>query len=285
MAHEKITYKEKKKWTYVDVIQQIFLVIVFIIWLYPIYKMLIESLKGGGIGNYHRILFEYDSFTVAKGFRCDIADFWVNLKNSLVVTAIDMALILLVVTLAAYAFAKMDFPGKNVLYIMTILGMMMPAAGFIVPYFIVSKNIGLLNTVFCLVGPHVSAAIPMSMIIIRNNMDAVNDEMIEAAIIDGCGKGRVFTKMMLPLCKPAIATASIFAFMGSWNDYLLPLVMLNKAENMTLTLLPQKFMAYGGGSNMHVIFACLVMISLPIFLLYCFAQKYMISGMTAGTIK
>lgn len=282
---EKIVYREKKKWVVADVLQQGFLVIVFIIWLYPIYKMIAESFKGGGLGNYHRILFEYDSFTVAKGFKIDIADFWIYLKNSVTVTAIDMILILLVVTLAAYAFAKMDFPGKNVLYIMTILGMMMPAAGFIVPYFIVSKNIGLLNTIFCLIGPHVSAAIPMSMIIIRNNMDAVNDEMIEAAIIDGCGKGRVFTKMMLPLCKPAIATASVFAFMGSWNDYILPLVMLNKAENMTITLLPQKFTAYGGGSNMHVIFACLVMVSIPIFILYCFAQKYMISGMTAGTIK
>lgn len=285
MTKKKSGHKEKKKWTAADIVQQIFLIAVFVVWLYPIYKMLTESFKGGGIGNYHRILFEFDSFTKAKGFQYNIADFWVYLKNSAAITAMDMFFILLVVTLAAYAFAKMDFPGKNILYILTILGMMMPAAGFIVPYFIVSKKLGLLNTIFCLIGPHVSAAIPMSMLIIRNNMEAVNDEMIEAAIIDGCGKGRVFTKMMIPLCKPAIATASVFAFMGSWNDYLLPLVMINKAENMTLTLLPQKFTAFGGGSNMHVIFACLVMISIPIFVLYCFAQKYMISGMAAGTIK
>lgn len=285
MAEEKSVFRKKNRYTLIDVLQQGFLVIVFIIWAYPVYKMIVESFKGGGLGNYHRILFEYDSFTVVKGFGMDIADFWIFLKNSVTVTAIDMTLILLVVTLAAYAFSKMDFPGRNVLYIMTILGMMMPAAGFIVPYFIVSKKIGLLNTVFCLIGPHVSAAIPMSMIIIRNNMDEVNDEMIEAAIIDGCGKGKVFVRMMLPLCKPGIATASIFAFMGSWSDYILPMVLLNKTENMTLTLLPQKFMGFGGGSNIHVIFACLVMISVPIFVLYCFAQKYMITGMTAGTIK
>lgn len=277
--------RTQKKWTMGDIIQQMILILVSVVWIYPIYSMVRESFKGAGFGNYHRILLEYDSFTTAKGYVSNIADFWVYLRNSAAVTAIDMVLILVVVSLASYAFAKMDFPGKNILYVLAILGMMMPAAGFIVPYFTISKKIGVLNTIFSLIGPHVAAAIPMSMIIMRNNMESVNDEMIEAAIIDGCGKWKVYTRMMLPLSKPAIATAAIFAFMGSWNDYLLPLIMINKAEFMTLTLLPQKFTAFGGGSNTGVIFASLVMISVPVFLIYCFAQKYMISGMTAGTIK
>ena len=134
-------------------------------------------------------------------------------------------------------------------------------------------------------GPHVAAAIPMSMMLIRNAMDEISDEMIEASIIDGCPRRKVFTKMMLPLTKPAIATALIFAFMSSWNDYLLPLVMINRADEMTLTLLPQKFTAFAGVSNVGTIFASLVLLCVPIFIIYLFAQKYMVAGMAAGTIK
>ena len=103
--------------------------------------------------------------------------------------------------------------------------------------------------------------------------------------IDGCPRRKVFTKMMLPLTKPAIATALIFAFMSSWNDYLLPLVMINRADEMTLTLLPQKFTAFAGVSNVGTIFASLVLLCVPIFIIYLFAQKYMVAGMAAGTIK
>ena len=91
--------------------------------------------------------------------------------------------------------------------------------------------------------------------------------------------------MMLPLTKPAIATALIFASMSSWNDYLLPLVMINRADEMTLTLLPQKFTAFAGVSNVGTIFASLVLLCVPIFIIYLFAQKYMVAGMAAGTIK
>lgn len=263
----------------------IFLALTIIIWTFPLYKMFERSLYGKGFQNYNRILFQADSFQVSKGYAYDIPDFWIYLENSLTVTAIDMILILSLVSLAAFAFSKMDFPGKEALYVLTLIGMMMPAAGFIVPYFITLKKIGLINTIYSLIGPHVAGAVPMSMMIIRNNMDEINDEMVEASIIDGCSRMGVFLRMMLPLAKPAIGTAAIFAFMGSWNDYLLPLVMLNKSEGMTLTLLPQRFTAFGGGSNYGVIFASLVLISIPIFIIYMFCQRFLVSGMAAGTIK
>ncbi|AEE95411.1 carbohydrate ABC transporter permease [Mahella australiensis] len=272
-------------WSAGRIVSQIFIILMTVIWIYPIYKMIERSFFGQGWGNYQRVLFQADSFTIAKGYNAEIADFWIYLKNSLMVTGIDMILILVCVSLAAFAFSKMDFPGNNVLYILTLIGMMMPAAGFIVPYFITLKTIGLTNNPFGLVGPHVAASIPMSMLIIRNSMDAVNDEMIESAIIDGCSKIRVFISMCIPLCKPAIGTAAIFAFMGSWNDYLLPLVLLNSPESMTITLLPQRFTAFGGGSNYGVIFASLVLISIPIFIIYLFCQRYIQSGIATGTIK
>ena len=91
--------------------------------------------------------------------------------------------------------------------------------------------------------------------------------------------------MIIPLSKPALATSLIFAFINSWNDYILPLVMVNKESEMTLTLLPQKYTAWTGVSQTGTIFACLVLVSIPVFLIYLFAQKYMQVGITAGTIK
>ena len=275
----------EKRWTKSTILAQIFCVIMLVIWLYPLIKIIQISFRSGGIENYKRVLFTVDSFSIANGYVKDIADFWVYLGNSMTVTAIDMALVLSITSLGAFAFSKMDFKGKEALYILCLVGMMMPAAGFIVPYFITSKKLGLLNTKFSLVGPHVAAAIPMSMMLIRNAMDEISAEMIEASIIDGCPRRKVFTKMMLPLTKPAIATALIFAFMSSWNDYLLPLVMINRADEMTLTLLPQKFTAFAGVSNVGTIFASLVLLCVPIFIIYLFAQKYTVAGRAAGTIK
>lgn len=275
----------KGHWSGFRIVCQAFIVFMMVVWIFPIYKMIETSFWGKGFGNYQRVLFQADSFKINKGYSYEIADFWIYLQNSVTVTAIDMSIGLVIVCIAAFAFSKMDFPFKNALYILTLVGMMMPAAGFIVPYFITMKNFGLINSIFCLNGPHIAASIPMSMMIIRNSMDAINDEMIEAAIIDGCSRRRVFTSMCIPLVKPAIGTAAIFAFMNSWNDYLLPLVMLNSAESMTLTLLPQRFTAFGGGSNTGVIFASLVLTSIPIFILYLFCQRYMQSGIATGTIK
>lgn len=279
-----VSYKGER-WTAGRIAAQLFFLICAVVWTYPIYKMLERSLAGVGLGNYSRILFQADSFMISKGYSFEIPDFWVYLQNSCIITVLDMLIVLTIVSFAAFAFSKMDFPFKNVLYLLTLVGMMMPAVGFIVPYFITLKNLHLINNPVGLVGPHVAAAIPLTMMIIRNSMDGINDEMIEAAVIDGCTRRRVFTSMCLPLVKPAIGTAAIFAFKDSWNDYLLPLVLLNSPEAMTLTLLPQKFTAFGGGSNYGVIFASLVLVSIPIFILYLFCQRYMVYGISAGTIK
>ena len=202
----------EKRWTKSTILAQIFCVIMLVIWLYPLIKIIQISFRSGGIENYKRVLFTVDSFSIANGYVKDIADFWVYLGNSMTVTAIDMALVLSITSLGAFAFSKMDFKGKEALYILCLVGMMMPAAGFIVPYFITSKKLGLLNTKFSLVGPHV-------------------------------------------------------------------------ADEMTLTLLPQKFTAFAGVSNVGTIFASLVLLCVPIFIIYLFAQKYMVAGMAAGTIK
>lgn len=249
---------------------QLVLILVLAIWVFPLTIMVRRSLIGLGFQNYVTVITD--------------ADFFMFLRNSVLVAALDIFFIVATVTPAAFAFSKMDFRGRGVLYIMTLLGMMMPAAGFIVPYFIMLKNLGLMNQ-FGLVGPHVVGSIPMSMMIIRNSFDEIEDEMIEAAVIDGCTRFSVFTQMMLPLGRNAIATSVIFAFLASWNDYLMPLVLLQKPEYMTITLLPDRYKGFGGGDNVGIIFAALTLISVPIFIVYITCQRFLQKGISAGTIK
>ncbi|MDR2210523.1 MAG: ABC transporter permease subunit, partial [Spirochaetaceae bacterium] len=180
-----------KSWTPGRVIFQILVVLFGLLWSYPLFKMFQKSFYGKGLGNYSRVLFQADSFMLRKGYSFEIADFWIYLQNSVLITVSDLVLVLIVVSLGAYAFSKMDFPLKNVLYIMTLIGMMIPGVSFIVPYFAILKNLGIVDNPIGLVGPHVAGSIPMSMMLIKNGMDAVNNEMIEAAIIDGCTRKRI----------------------------------------------------------------------------------------------
>ncbi len=261
---------KRKRVTPGQILLQIFLLIILAVWVAPLTIMVRRSFIGQGFDNYIKVVTD--------------ADFFMFLKNSVMVAALDIFLMVVCVSLAAFAFSKMEFRGRGLLYILTLLGMMMPAAGFIVPYFITLKSLGLMNQ-FGLVGPHVAASIPMSMMIIRNSFMDIEDEMIEASVIDGCSRIGVFTQMILPLGRNAIATAVIFAFLGSWNDYLMPLVLLQKPEYMTLTLLPDRYKGFGGGDNVGVIFAALVLISVPIFIVYLTCQKFLQRGISAGTIK
>jgi ABC-type glycerol-3-phosphate transport system permease component len=274
-----------KRWTLSRILCQIIIVVLLVIWTYPLFKMFQRSLFGLGFGNYTRVLLQSDSFLLSKGYSFEIPDFWIYFKNSFLITICDVSIVLVIVSLAAFAFSKMDFPLKNVLYMMTLIGMMIPGVGFIVPLFIILKNFGLINNPLGLVGPHVAGSVPMSMLLIRNAMDGIHNEMIEAAIIDGCTRRKTFLKICLPLAAPAIGTSAIFIFNGSWNDYLLPLVLLNKPEAKTLTLLPSMFTAFGGNSNYGIIFASLVLISVPIFIIYLFCQRYLVKGLTMGAIK
>jgi raffinose/stachyose/melibiose transport system permease protein len=249
---------------------QLFILFLGLLWIYPVGQMFLTSLKDGAVSNYTTVITQ--------------PGFYRYFLNSGIVSSLDIVLTLTVVTLAAYAFSKLQFPFKNVLFILAIIGMMIPAAGFIIPWFLTTKQIGLINNPLGLVGPHVAGGIPFGLLLIKAYFDEIPKEISEAATIDGCSKFRIFRSIILPLGRPVIATVAIYTFLGSWNSYILPLIFLQDQEMMTVTLMPQKFMAFAG-SDYGKIYAALVMISLPIFLVYLFGQKYLERGLMAGSVK
>ncbi|WP_308636291.1 carbohydrate ABC transporter permease [Paenibacillus silvisoli] len=249
---------------------QIFITILGILWIYPIVQMFLTSFRGSVVRNYAAV---FDQPGVYHYF-----------TNSVLVAAFDIVLTLLCATLAAYAFSRLRFPLRNAIFFLLVIGMMIPGAGFIIPWFLTIKKLGLIDNPLGLVGPHVAGGIPFALMLIRGFFDGIPKEINEAAVIDGASKWCVFRKVYLPLGMPAIATVTIYTFLGSWNDYLLPLVFLQNEASMTVTLLPQKFISFAG-SDYGKIYAALVMISVPIFLVYLFGQRFLERGLISGSVK
>lgn len=190
-------------------------------------------------------------------------------------------------SLAGYAFARMNFRGKNLLYWIILATMMVPFQVTMIPVFFVIKTLGLINT-------HAALILPawfgfgmgaFGVFLLRQFFATVPREIEEAAIIDGAGRFRIFWQVMLPLARPALATLAVLAFMANWNDLLGPVIYLSSTEKMTLTV---GLAALQGGeltARIDLVMAGAVVSIIPILLLFVAAQKFFVKGIGAGGVK
>jgi raffinose/stachyose/melibiose transport system permease protein len=215
-----------------------------------------------------------------------IADpfFWRWTLNSGVITLMVVVLVLVVGAMAGYVVAK--FSSRLVrLFAIVILGaLMVPIHMVLMPVFVLSRQLGLLNSPWSVIGPSVAFGIPLAMYIFRGFFVNVPNSLSEAARIDGASELLVFVQVMLPMTKPAIATVGVFTFLGSWNGFLFPLILLQNTENYTLpvglaTIGTQYF------TNYPVQAAAMLMVSMPLILLYVKFNKQVIQGMLEGAVK
>ncbi len=204
-------------------------------------------------------------------------------KNTTFVTLTSLVLVILTDALAAYGFAKFRFPGKNLLFWLMIATMLLPLYTTLIPTFWLFSKIGLINTYHALIWPSVVDA--YGIFLLRQYMETIPDELIDAAKIDGAGPFRIFWQIMIPLSRPALGTLVIFRFLFVWNDYLWPLVVLRKAEMFTLGIgiasmqLRQGMVVWG--SQM----AASVLATLPVIILVLVMQREFLRGLTAGAFK
>ena len=178
----------------------------------------------------------------------------------------------------------MRFKGKKVLFNMIVPLMSVPPVVMIIPQFRIIKILGLVNTRVSVILIYIGIMLPMTIYLMRNFMKTVPDSLLEAAEIDGCSKRKALTKIMIPLSVPALITSSLVNLVWVWNELLISLVFLQKEELRTLmvgiTLFKGRFTL-----NIPVIMAGLVIATVPIVLIYIFAQKYLVEGMLAGSVK
>lgn len=184
--------------------------------------------------------------------------------------------------MAAFVFAKISFRGRGRLFALFLATMMIPGTVTMVPNYMILKYLGLLDTFSGLIIPSVINAFGIFML--RQNMMSVNDAYIEAAVMDGSSLLRAFWKIMLPMVKPTMYTLVLFSFMGSWNSYLWPLIVLTSREKQTLQIWLGS-MSTQFGSYEHYQMAGALISTIPIIVVYIFTQKYVEKGLDMGGLK
>ena len=212
----------------------------------------------------------------------DALPIWRIVLNSLGVAVASTAFQLVTGSMAAYGFARLHFPLKNVVFGFYLATLMVPLQVLVVPLFIEMKTLNLQDTYFALLAPTIASA--FGVFLLRQAVTAVPLELDEAATIDGAGHLRIFTTIVLPLIRPALATVAVFAFMGSWNSFLWPLVVIRSPEFMTLPLglstLQGQFT-----TQWDVVMAGSVVSIVPIAIVYLLAQRHIIAGVAHTGIK
>ena len=205
-------------------------------------------------------------------------------KNSVIVTTATTALVLAGASLAAYAFSRLTFFLKNVLYPLFLMGLMLPFVVVLVPLFHMEERLHLFNTYGALILPYVGFGLPFAILLLKNYFDSVPREMEEAALVDGASRLRTFLAIVLPMTTPALSTVAIFQAVGSWNEFLFALLFMTKDAMRTVPLAIVPFIGQFGNQTEYM-FAMLLVITLPPVVLFVAMQRYFVSGLTAGAIK
>ena len=214
----------------------------------------------------------------------ETARYWQILGNSLFISSTTVALTLAVAAPAAFAFAHLRFFGQRFLFNYLILGLTFPFATAILPLFIKVRDLGLLDTHWGVILPQVAFSQAVSILLLRNAFRQLPGELLESALVDGCGYMRFFVSITLPLSRPILATVAVISFVVSWNNFLLPLVVLNTPGKYPWTL---GLMDYQGEFMVEwqLILAFITLTIIPAILMFVLAQRHLVAGLTAGAVK
>ena len=203
--------------------------------------------------------------------------------NSVVVAAFTVLGTLLFCSMVGYALAKLHFPGKRALFLLVLVTLMIPGVVTFIPLFVVVSKLGMVSTYPALVLPFLAG--PLGVFLMRQFIGEIPDALIEAARIDGAGEVRIFTRIVLPLCGPALATLAILTFLGSWNNFLWPLVVAQSDSMYTLPVALSLYSVGQNSTNYGVLLAGSVLVITPVLLLFIALQRYFIQGVAATGIK
>ncbi len=204
--------------------------------------------------------------------------------NSILVSGISVTMSIVVASMASYAFAKIPFRLSKPLFLIFLVGMMIPVHTTLIPIYKMMNTFGLYNRWYGLLGPYVSFTMPVSIFIITEFFREVPGDITEAATIDGCGAFTIYWRIMLPLSTPAIATVGIYNFLTTWNEFIYALVLIDSPAQKTLPVGIRDF--YGVETvNIPAVLTAVLVGSLPVMLFYFFAQEKVINGLSAGAVK
>ena len=259
------------------------LLVIGLTMLVPFFWTLSSSLK------YDREIFEYPIKWIPEVLRwsnyeevwtrVNFLTYYLNtIKLSLIVTIGQVV----TCSMAAYSFAKMDYPGRDKIFLCYLATMMVPWHAIMIPQFIIIKNLGFYDSHWSIILMNLFSA--FGVFLLRQFMLGIPMELSEAARIDGCGELKIYSQIIMPMCKPGLATLVVFTFNFMWNDYMGPMIYLNTDKLKTIQIGLAAFRTEYG-AEYGLIMAGTVCSLLPMVLIYCVAQKYLIEGIAFSGLK
>ncbi|MEV8064843.1 carbohydrate ABC transporter permease [Streptomyces sp. NPDC085995] len=229
--------------------------------------------SGYGLGNY-RALLDYN------------AGLWRYLGNSALVSVLTVAITLAVSLLGGYAFARFEFPGKNLLFLVTLAILMVPYATLLIPLYVLLGMAGLQNSLLGLSLVLAMFQLPFATFMMRISFEAIPKELEESALLDGCGTFRALTRVMTPAVKPGLITVGLFAFLAAWNDFIAPLILISDSTKAPLPLaiatLRQQSM---GAIDYGATEAGVTVLAVPCLVLFILLQRHYVRGFMSGALK
>lgn len=214
----------------------------------------------------------------------EAAHFSLYFRNSVIVTAASMVLILVTSTLAAYALGRYQFRGNDVIYLYFLTGIMVPIRLAIIPLFILMRDLRLLDTYWSLILVYTASGLPSAIFILTGFFRTLPRDLDNAARIDGAGELSVLIRVMLPLVRPALAIVTVYNIIPIWNDFFFPLVFIHQDRLKTLPLGLTVFFGEFA-TNWALLFAGLTLAAAPVIVLYILMSQQFIKGLTAGAVK
>jgi raffinose/stachyose/melibiose transport system permease protein len=212
------------------------------------------------------------------------SSFWRQSLNSILIMLATTLLVLALASTAAFVFARFTFRGREAIFTYFTLGLLFPASVAILPLYLLIRQLGLVNTMWGIILPQVAFLLPISVLILRNFFIAIPIELEDAASVDGASAFEFYWRILLPLSRPGLAAVAVLTMVLSWNNYFLPLVVLNSEKLYTL---PLGVMQYRGqyASDWGAVLAFLSLAMVPAVVFYLFAERHIIAGLTAGGVK
>ncbi len=273
--------RRRVKWSMVLVYAVLLIGAIFV--LYPFLYMVMNSVKPGReILHAPTSLPSEITFSGYTGVfeRLNMA---LLFRNSLILAGSVTFLNTLLSALAAYAIAKIPFPGRNALFSFMLTTMMIPGILFLIPTYVLMYNIGWVGHFQSLIVP--AAVTVFNIFLLRQFMASIPNEVIEAGRLDGASELTIFLRVILPLARPALATVAILNFMGSWNDFFGPLLYLNTPDKWTVQLGLMQFQSSVPGENAQQIWAATTLVTLPLVLFFFFLQDQFMKAFANVTFK
>lgn len=256
------------------------------IYLFPIYWMVISSLKNtseifAAVPTFFPKEITFESF---KNIFSKQSEFQKYILNSVLISSVNMVLTILLSAPAAYGLARKKIKGVGVLIIFVLVVQMFPASMLASPLYSLFSKLGLTNSYISVIFANMTISIPYCIAVLRTFFVSLPGDLAEAALVDGCGMWGTFLRIIVPISKTGIMTCAAFSFVFAWSEFMYSLTLLNDQKYWPITLGMRLFDGQYG-TQWGELMAAATVCSLPVILIFLVAQKYIVSGVTAGSVK